>query len=129
VSSQAPLLPTALLLCGDGTVSCAVLERTVVDAGFEVAAKVRHWSEAVQRVADLAVDVAVVDLALTGSVGVRVVPVLRSAAPSCEVIAISPLAQIDLAVLDAGAVVVVQPDDLRPLTTALRRIAAIRTHA
>jgi hypothetical protein len=39
----------------------------------EIVAKVRHWSEAVERVADTAVDVAVVDLALAGSVGVRLI--------------------------------------------------------
>jgi DNA-binding NtrC family response regulator len=121
--------PTALLLCGDATVPCAVLEHTVEDAGFEVVSSVRHWTEAVERAADLAVDVVIVDLAQTGSVGVRVIPVLRSAAPSCEVIAVSPLKEIDLAVLEAGAAEVVQPTDLRPLTAALERIAVARHEA
>jgi DNA-binding response OmpR family regulator len=124
VPCEAPNPPTALLLCGDATVPCAVLERTVAAAGFEVVGTVRHWTEAVERVVDLTVDVVIVDLALTGSVGVRVIPVLRSAAPSCEVIALSPLKEIDLAVFDAGAVEVVQPTDLRPLVAALERIAA-----
>jgi ActR/RegA family two-component response regulator len=115
--------PTALVLCADASVPCEVIERTLADAGFEVVARVRHWSEAVERVTELAVDVAVVDLALTGSVGVRVVPVLRSASPSSRVIAISPLEDIDLALLEAGAAEVVRPSDLRPLSAALRRIA------
>jgi DNA-binding NtrC family response regulator len=126
---EGPHPPTALLLCGDATVPCAVLERTVGDAGFEVVSSVRHWAEAVERVADLAVDVVIVDLAQTGSVGVRVIPVLRSAAPSCQVIAVSPLKEIDLAVLEAGAAEVVQPTDLRPLTAALERIAVARREA
>jgi CheY-like chemotaxis protein len=126
VPTEASDLPTALLLCGDATVSCAVLERTAEDAGFEVVSTVRHWTEAVERVADLGVDVAIVDLAQAGSVGVRVIPVLRSAAPSCQVIALSPLKEIDLAALEAGAGDVVQPTDLRPLTAALDRIAAAR---
>jgi DNA-binding NarL/FixJ family response regulator len=121
--------PTVLLLCAEATVPCAVLERTAADAGFEVVGKVRHWSEAVERVADLSVDVVVVDLALAGSVGVRLVTVLRSAAPSCEVIVVSPLRDIDLASLEAGAAEVVHPTDLRPLATALRGIAAARSHA
>jgi DNA-binding response OmpR family regulator len=123
-----PQPPTALLLCGEATVPCAVLERTVSDAGFEVVAKVHHWSEAVERVADLGVDVAIVDLALTGTVGVRVVSVLRSAAPTSEVIVLSPLRDVDLASLDAGATEVVYPTDLRPLTAALQRIATARAH-
>jgi DNA-binding NarL/FixJ family response regulator len=129
VHREGPHLPTALLLCGDATVPCAVVERTARDAGFEVVGTVRHWTEAVERAADLAVDVVIVDLALTGSVGVRVIPVLRSAAPSCDVIALSPLKEIDLALLEAGAAEVVQATDLRPLAAALLRIAAQRAQA
>lgn len=129
VPREAPDPPTALLLGGDGTVPGAVLAHAVEAAGFEVVGMVGHWVEAVERVADLTVDVAVVDLALTGSVGVRLISVLRAAAPSCAVIALSPLEEIDLLVLEAGADEVVQPTDLRPLTAALERIAARRAHA
>jgi DNA-binding response OmpR family regulator len=83
--------PAALLLCGEATVPCTVI-----------------------------------DLALTGSLGVRIVSVLRAAAPGCEIIAISPLENVDLAVLEAGAIEVVHPDDLRPLTAALKRITHVR---
>jgi two-component system, NarL family, response regulator DesR len=126
VIPEALALPTALLLCGEGSIPGGLLTRTVAEAGFDVVATVRRWSEAVHRAADLAVDVVVVDLALTGSVGVRLIPVLRAAVPSCEVIAISPLDRIDLATAEAGAAAVVQPTDLRPLIAALRRIAALR---
>jgi ActR/RegA family two-component response regulator len=115
--------PAALLLCGEATVPCAVLQRAITDAGFDVVCAVGRWSEAVERIAELSVEAAVIDLALTGSLGVRIVPVLRAAAPGCGIIAISPLENIDLAVLEAGAVEVVHPDDLRPLTAALKRIA------
>lgn len=121
-----PHVPTALLLCGDASVPCEVLARTALDAGFEVVSRSRHWTDAVEAAADLAVDVAIVDLALAGTVGVRVVPVLRSAAPGCEVLVVSPLSDIDLSPLEAGAAEVVAPTDLRPLAAALRRIAAER---
>jgi hypothetical protein len=39
------------------------------------------------------------------------------------------LQEVGLATLEAGAVEVVQPNDLRPLTASLRRIAAARTLA
>jgi DNA-binding response OmpR family regulator len=121
--------PTALLLCADATLPCAVLGRLVGDAGFEVVAAVRHWSDAVERAAHLGVDVVIVDLALTGTIGVRVIAVLRSAAPTSQIIALSPLRDVDLAVYEAGAVEVVHPTDLRPLSAALGRIAAARTNA
>jgi ActR/RegA family two-component response regulator len=117
--------PTALLLCGEGSVPGALLARTVTEAGFDVVTT-RRWSETVHRAVDLPVAVVVVDLALAGAVGVRLIPVLRAVAPSCEVIAISPLDPVDLASVEAGAAAVVQPSDLRPLTSALRRIAAVR---
>jgi CheY-like chemotaxis protein len=114
--------PTALLLCGDASVPCATLERIVTDAGVTVVAKVRHWSEAVERLADTVVDVAVVDLALAGTVGVRLIHVLRTTSPATHVVAVSPLKEIDLHALEAGAVEVVSPSDLRPLVTLLRSL-------
>jgi DNA-binding NarL/FixJ family response regulator len=115
---------TALLLCSEGAVSCTVLERCVTDAGLEVIAEVGHWTEAVARIAELDVDVAIVDLSLAGSMGVRLIEVLRTADPSCEVVALSPLEEIDLVAFEAGASEVVQPSDLRPLTAALQRLVA-----
>jgi ActR/RegA family two-component response regulator len=117
---------TALLLCGDASVPCDVLLRTVVAAGVEVVAHERRWSEAVHLAVDLAPDVAVVDLAVAGSAGVRVVSMLRSALPGCEVVVISPLPDLDAAVREAGAVQVVRPEDLRPLTAVLLRLVGGR---
>jgi ActR/RegA family two-component response regulator len=118
--------PTALLLCGDASVPCDVLLRTVAAAGAEVIVHERRWSEAVHLAADLAPDVAVVDLAVAGSAGVRIVSVLRSALPGCEVVVVTPLPDLDAAAREAGAVEVVRPEDLRPLTAVLVRLAGDR---
>jgi ActR/RegA family two-component response regulator len=115
---------TALLLCGDVSVPCEVLLRTVAAAGVEVVAHEHRWPEAVHLAADLAPDVAVVDLAVSGSAGVRIVGVLRSAVPGCEVVVVTPLTELDAAAREAGALEVVRPDDLRPLTAALAGLAA-----
>jgi DNA-binding response OmpR family regulator len=121
--------PTALLLCGGMSPSGQVLERTVEAAGFDLLARVTRWPKAVQWVADHEVDIAIVELSMTGSLGIRLIAVLRAAAPSCEVIVLSSLDELDLAALEAGAAEVVHPNDLRPLTAALQRIAADRVHA
>jgi DNA-binding response OmpR family regulator len=115
-------VPRALLLCGDATVACATLRGLVEDAGFEVVAAVRRWSEAVERAVDTPADVAVVDLALAGTIGVRLLAVLRTAAPSTTLVAVSPLPDIDLVALEAGARAVVHPDDLRPVGATLRAL-------
>lgn len=119
-------LPTALLLCGDASVPCDVLLRTTAATGFDVVAHERRWSEAVHLASDLAPDVAIVDLAVAGSAGVRSVSVLRSALPGCEVVVVSPLPELDAAAREAGAVEVVRPEDLRPLTAVLQRLAGDR---
>jgi ActR/RegA family two-component response regulator len=117
----APL--TALLLCGDASVPCEVLRRTVVDAGAEVVVHEHRWPEAVHLAANHAPDVAVVDLAVAGSAGVRIVPVLRAAVPGCEVVVVTPLSELDAAARELGALEVVRPHDLRPLTAALARLS------
>jgi ActR/RegA family two-component response regulator len=114
----------ALLLCGDATVPCDALLRTVAAAGVEVVAHEHRWPEAVHLAADLAPDVAIVDLAVAGSAGVRIVSVLHSALPGCEVVVLSPLPELDAAARDAGACEVVRPNDLRPLTAELTRLSA-----
>lgn len=106
-----------------------MLERLVIDAGFEVVVSVQHWAEAVQHVTDVTVDVVIVDLELAGTVGVRIIPILRAAAPSCEVIAISPLEGLNLVALEMGACEVVSSSDLRGVTAALRRVATAQTSA
>jgi ActR/RegA family two-component response regulator len=120
--TRAPEPLTALLLCGDATVPCDVLLRTVTDAGVEVVAHEQRWSEAVHLAADLAPDVVIVDLAVAGSAGVRIVSVLRSALPGCEVVVVTPLPDLDTPAREAGAFEVVRPHDLRPLPAALGRL-------
>jgi NADPH:quinone reductase-like Zn-dependent oxidoreductase len=72
------------------------------------------------------IDVVVVHLAATGSVGVRLIPALHAVCPECQVIVISPLGGIDPVLVELGAVVV-SPTDLRPLTAALKHVLESRT--
>jgi ActR/RegA family two-component response regulator len=115
---------TALLLCGDATVPCEVLRFTVAAAGVEIVAEEHRWPQAVHLAADLAPDVVVVDLAVAGSAGLRIVSVLRSAVPGCEVVVVTPLPELDAPAREVGALEVVRPEDLRPLTAALARLSA-----
>jgi ActR/RegA family two-component response regulator len=115
---------TVLLLCGDATVSCDVLVRTAGATGAQVVAHEHRWADAVRRATDLNPDVAIVDLAVAGSVGVRIVPVIRSAVPGCEVVVVAPFPELGAAARRAGAYEVVRASDLRPLAAALVRLGA-----
>jgi ActR/RegA family two-component response regulator len=77
-----PHQPAALLLCDHGTVKPEALDRAVADAGFVVAVAVSRWVAAVEAVVETPVDVAIIDLALAGRLGVRLVSMLRTAAPA-----------------------------------------------
>jgi CheY-like chemotaxis protein len=118
-----PAHRTVALLCDDVTVSCEVLASTVVSAGLEVVDELRSWPALVERVAEGDVDAVIVDLAMTGTVGARLVQVLRAAAPWCEVIVVAPIAELDLTALEAGVAAVVFPTDLRPLSSVLTKLA------
>lgn len=120
---------SGLLLCGDATVRHSTLAQVLTEAGFEEPAVVARWADAVEQVAITSVDVVVVDLALVGALGLRVVTVMKAVAPACEVIIVSPLPHIDADALAAGAAAVVHPSDLRPLRVALRRLTVAWSRA
>jgi hypothetical protein len=61
---------------------------------------------------------------VAGSAGLRIVSVLRSAVPGCEVVVVTPLPELDAPAREVGALEVVRPEDLRPLTAALARLSA-----
>ncbi len=124
LQTNEPYVPAALLLCGDKAVTCSALEHTVRQAGLEVVANVSLWSRALQALADTTVDVVIVDIAMAGTVGIRIVNVLHAIAPHCKVIVITPDAHMATALRDHGAYAVVSGTDLRPLGMALRRIKA-----
>jgi DNA-binding NarL/FixJ family response regulator len=92
--------------------------------GFDVPAV----TEAYAKLAPLALShgacLAVVALPLTGMSGLRAVTELRSAAPDCEIVLLSPAASLELAALEAGALALVPEDDLRVLRAVVLEIAA-----
>lgn len=69
--------------------------------------------------AERGADVIVVDLALTGALGLGVVTQLLAAAPGCSIFAVSSFPELNLAALDAGASRLVNEEDLRDLDRCL----------
>lgn len=113
------------VICEDDAVVAAALAHTLRDLyGMRVAATVRSGAAALVAAASIQPNLVVIDLALTGERGLRIVPELHEAAPGCAVVVAAPPEFVDLR-LDAvasGAVTLVKTSDLRPLQCSVERL-------
>lgn len=103
-----------------GAPAMVALRQAIADADLEVISVVGRWSELLTAVVESSPDAVVVDLAMAGRAGVRLIGAIHALVPNCRVAVLSDLRSAALIVLEAGAMVVVDPSDLRPLTSALR---------
>jgi ActR/RegA family two-component response regulator len=109
------------VVLGDhGAPATAALGRAIADAGLEVTAMTSRWPELLTAVVETSPDAVVIDLAMAGRAGVRLIAAVRALVPKARIAVLSDLRAAPLIALEAGATVVVDPVDLRPLVTALR---------
>ena len=97
----------------------AQLAHALERAGFVTVALLDRGIETLPAVADAAPDLVLVDVSLVGTVGLRLLGMIKELAPHATILALSPFATIDVAVLEAGADAVVPVDDLRALHEVL----------
>lgn len=103
--------------------------RLILDrCGFDPAADTRTVGEAVAVAAVVRPDVVVVDLDLTGTLGLGVVAALHDASPGSKVVVLSSFDTMRPAVLAAGAHDFVVSVDLRDLESALSALARVRAY-
>ncbi|HEX2027821.1 MAG TPA: response regulator [Nitriliruptorales bacterium] len=112
------------IVCGDDPAMDQVLMAILDDAGFLLVGRAQRGVEAVELAAARPSDVLLLDLAVAGPLGLRIIPAIHLAAPNCAVIVLSPLDTLDAASLEAGAFAVVGQRDLRGLREALERASA-----
>ena len=93
-------------------------------AAFEILATVDRGIEILPAVAEYTPDVVVIDAALTGSLGWRLLRMVAMLAPEACIIVVSDLAGLDLAAVEAGAHAVVAADDIGSLRDVLRELTA-----
>lgn len=121
----------AAVICEDDTLAATALVDTLNGLyGFEVVALVTSGDDVVAATARTQPNVVVVDLALAGEAGLRIVAALREAAPGCAVVVLvaSPFGRLRASAEDAGAMALVEMDDLRPLRRCLEQVH-LRSHA
>ena len=107
------------VLCLADEVLQLQLRHALQSSGFAVVAQLDRGIETLPAVADADPDLVVIDVALVGTVGLRLLGMIKELAPGATVVALSPFATIDVHVLEAGADAVVPIDDLRLLQEAI----------
>ncbi len=119
--------PPLALMCEDDTVIASALVDTANGQfGFAVVAPVRSGAEAVEASSRIQPDLVVIDIALLGEVGLRIIPVLVGAVPGRAVVVVAqaPFERLRGPAIAAGAMALVELSDLRQLRPCLRRVAA-----
>lgn len=117
-----PHHPPRLVLCEDDPLLLRWLDRLAGDAGVEVVAVTGRWAAALEHIVQHEADGVLIDIATVGRVGLRVVAAVHRLAPECRILLLSPFRTIDVAAVEAGADVIADPSDLRPLGVELHRL-------
>lgn len=118
--------PPRAILCLDEAGMRRAVGAIIERAGFSLVGETDRGLDAVGLAGDVCPDVAIIHLALLGTLGLRLIPTLQAAAPGCLVVAISPLGTLVGAALEAGAHAVVADNDVLGLATELEAIARSR---
>lgn len=103
------------LICHDDVAACRAIAVILERSGYTDLAAARSASEAIPAAETLQPDAVVIDLALTGELGLAAIPAFQEAAPGCLVYCLSPFARLRPQARAAGAMCVVDPRDLRHL--------------
>ncbi len=119
-------VPLRAILCHDDPEMRDAVAATIERAGFVLVGKTERGLEAVGLAGDVRPDVAVIHLALLGTLGLRLIPTLQAAAPGCLVVVLSPLDTLVVPALEAGAHAVVAENDVLGLAAELGAIARSR---
>ena len=118
--------PLSAIVCDDDPQTRHAVSRLASTCGFEVAAELDLAVSAVAVAELVAPTVVLLDLSFPGLSSLKAIPLLREAAPGCEVVVCSAYETVRPAALRAGATEVVDRGDLHRLEQVLRKIAELR---
>lgn len=117
VGSRRPPVPH-VALCVTEDVGPAV--RSMVSGfGLETAGEVGRGLDAVGLAARVQPDAVILDLALAGEVGLKVISAIAAVAPRCRIIVVCAIDEWWTLALESGAHAVLGPGDLRDLSPLL----------
>ncbi len=123
VTSGAPLQAVVY----DDDAACRRAIFVIVErSGVEVVEISGRVSDVVERVRGLHPDLIVLELALSATLGLGIIPALLAAAPGAAVVLLSPFNGLRAAAVEAGAYALVDDTDLRELGRCVRRLVEER---
>ncbi|TML93354.1 MAG: response regulator [Actinobacteria bacterium] len=114
------------IVCDDDPEARQVVSRLVSACGFEVAAELDLAVSAVAVAEVIGPTVVLLDLSFPGLSSLKAIPLLREAAPGCEVVVCSAYETVRPTALRSGATEVVDKGDLHRLEQVLKKIAELR---
>lgn len=114
------------IVCDDDPAARQAVSRLASACGFEVAAELDLAVSAVAVADVVEPTVVILDLSFPGLSSLKAIPLLRDAAPGCDVVVCSAYETVRPAALRAGATEVVDKGDLHRLEQVLRKIAELR---
>ena len=114
------------IVCDDDPATRQAVSRLVAACGFEVAAELDLAVSAVAVAEVIGPTIVLLDLSFPGLSSLKAIPLLREAAPGCEVVVCSAYETVRPAALRAGATEVVDKGDLYRLEQVLKKIAELR---
>lgn len=112
------------VICEDDVAACRALDAILTRRGYTVLATVSSAEELLRAVAGLQAQVILIELALAGLAGLRILPALAAVAPGCAVVVLSPFVDLRPSAIEAGAYDLVDTRDLRDLDRCLDRLVA-----
>lgn len=118
---DAPRTPRALV-CADEPGLLHAVRVMLEQNGVEVVATVDKGDQAVFAARATDPDLVILDLALSGALGLRLVGALRAAVPDTAVVVVSPFESLRRAAVGAGALDLVSPRDIRRLAVSVHHV-------
>jgi ActR/RegA family two-component response regulator len=116
------------MVCNADPGSRRAVEAAMQRAGVDVVLTASAVSTIVREARVLGPDIAVVDLALAGEVGLGIVAQLAGAAPGCAVVLLAPFDTLREAAFQAGASELLHAEDIVRLQSCLEGLAEARRH-
>lgn len=121
---DAPRPPRALV-CADEPALVHAVRVMLEGSGVEVVATAATPTEAILAARATEPAFIVLDLTLSGALGLRIVGALQAAAPDAAVVVLSPFESLRGAAVDAGALELVTLRDLRRLGICVNHVLGV----
>ncbi len=116
--------PPRGLVCADEPGVVHAVRVMLEQSGVEVAATVATGDQVVFAARATDPDLIILDLALSGALGLRIVGTLRAAVPDAAVVVLSPFESLRRSAAGAGALDLVSLRDLRRIRVCLHHVLA-----